>query len=167
MKKGPRKRVFGAARQEALDLQHHNTMRALLDVVETEFWPDGIVDQGVNDTVMQLPKFAFNTYAVDLPEEDGGGMTLMDNDIPDSDYNEDDPDGFYGVFNPETFKKARPNSATQLQDLKAKILEISAGRPMDLTNLRPFQDGCKAALKDSAATEPAVFGQHVTDCVEG
>jgi len=162
-----RRMEMGKARVEALKEHHRRMMEALNNHVELDYWPDWDVEQGVNDTIMQLPYFGFNTYTVDLEEDEGGGVTFVDDDIADDDYNEDDPDGFFGVFNPTTFRKVRPNSATQLRDLKAKILEISRRPPMDLTNLRWFREGCKAALEDTVETDPAVFGQHLTDCVEG
>eukprot|EP00406_Dinophysis_acuminata_P057405 CAMPEP_0179284780 /NCGR_PEP_ID=MMETSP0797-20121207/38867_1 /TAXON_ID=47934 /ORGANISM="Dinophysis acuminata, Strain DAEP01" /LENGTH=67 /DNA_ID=CAMNT_0020993573 /DNA_START=111 /DNA_END=311 /DNA_ORIENTATION=+ len=67
-------------------------MAALLNQVEVEYWPGGMVDPGVNDTIMQLPCFAFDTYAVEPGEDDPDvKLTFWDPDIGDN-YAEDAPD---------------------------------------------------------------------------
>mmetsp|Transcript_10498 Transcript_10498/g.29710 ORF Transcript_10498/g.29710 Transcript_10498/m.29710 type:complete len:552 (-) Transcript_10498:49-1704(-) len=179
------KTVKGKRRRTALVKQHENKMNSLLDTVEKDFWPNGQVAPEVKDTILGLPCFGINTRAglykdddddddddddeeVEKPFDDGT-VVFTDSDLELEDYDRDDPDGRAGVFNPETFGKGvKPNSATQLRELKEKIVEISRAPPVDLTHLRPFQDGCRAALADTPAkTPPVPFGEHVTDCVEG
>jgi len=134
----------------------------LLREVESQFWVNGEIGEDIKQLLQNAPSYGINLYV----EENMDELYLSDADLSDDEYDDSDPDGAMGVYNPE--KSFKPNSATQLIDMKNEINRIwDTGDQVDSRHLKPYDKYCNRAATALDSVKSAVLGGNILDCVLG